>query len=65
MEVVGKVTHFVGSDNNINFSFSKFDEKNSKENNEEVYTSYSYSLLFEIWKKFKNQKIKITIDKVE
>ena len=59
MKIKGKLSHYAHN-GEVKFSFSKFSEKNN-----EVIDSmeYDFDLLFEIYKKFKNSNIEITITK--
>ena len=58
-EVTGKITHYPSRDG-VSFDFQKLDKKDT-----EKMIEFSYPLLFEIWKSFKNNKIKISITKIE
>jgi len=62
MKIEGKINHH-SSNNGIVFIFSQIDEKNSKKEEVDVYTYMDFDIPFEIWKRFKDNKVKITIEK--
>lgn len=58
----GYVNHYVNSEG-ISFSLHEIDKKNiDDENAVNIYNPLNVN--FEIWKAFKNNKVKITIEKV-
>jgi len=62
MEFIGKIDHYANGEQVI-FSFRLYNEKASSEESGEVYDYTNLSIPFEIYKKFKNNKVKITIEK--
>lgn len=61
LEVEGKISHYA-HDGEVRFSFIKIAPQ--KENDLPM-SVYDFDLLFEIYKKFKNSNIKITVEKME
>lgn len=61
MEIYGNVS-FWKHDSNIEFVFNKIDKKKLQD---EVVISSTLNLPFEIWQKFKGNKVKITIEKIK
>lgn len=63
LKIVGKVTHWPNQ-NGVQFDFQKIDEKKSKDG-EDVVSFGNTDIPFEIWQRFKGNKVKITIEKVK
>jgi len=63
MEIYGNVTFWKNS-NNIEFNFNKINKKNI-DKPESAIDYGTINLPFEIWQKFKGNKVKITIEKVK
>lgn len=61
MEINCRVKHYPTSNGSVEFSLEKYEIKKDQE----ITTSYGFSLPFEIWKKFKDGNVKITVEKAE
>ena len=57
MEIIGKIEHYPRN-GEVSFEFVK-------DHKEGELVPFGFSLPFEIWKKFKNNTVKITVEKVE
>lgn len=64
LKITGKVTHYASREGVI-FNFQKLNEKRSKENGEDSFDFGDNDLAFEIWQRFKGNKVKIIVEKVK
>jgi hypothetical protein len=60
MEIIGKISHYA-SQGNVVFSFQQIDPKKDTGLNDVV--AYDLNIPFEIYKKFKDRVVKITVEK--
>jgi hypothetical protein len=64
LEFIGYIKHYPVN-GSINFYFQRVDPKASEKNGVDVIQDFDLDLDFEIWQKYKDKKIKITVDTTE
>lgn len=64
LKIIGKVTHYP-TEGEVKFGFNKYYPKEKKKEGlkEGLIEEYNSNLAFEIWKKFKNSEVVITVNK--
>ncbi len=64
MDIYCKVNHYPSANGSVEFSLSQYDPKKKDESGNPV-SFYGFSFPFEVWKKFKDSNVKITVEKAE
>ena len=64
IEVYGKVNHYATQDGVI-FSLVTYDPKKKDSTDSPMISEFNYNIPFEIWSKYKDKNVKITIEQVD
>jgi len=62
LKITGKVNHHVNN-GDVHFGFDKYKDKKKKDEEVISIDEWNTNLSFEIWKKFKNSEVTITVTK--